>query len=158
MYACLLLRFISMFFCLDLGFAMHCALRGLVLVDLWGHLLVWLHSPILWLVGCDRLWDTSPWCWCTWYTPFSTPCDDVILALLALCNPFGFLCFFAFLHTFLHVHAWVYVSSILHSYGTINTRSKPTYVLLGHPLLFDNIFVFPHLAFFHSFSFSVLSF
>ena len=50
-YACLLICFISMFACLDLGFAMLCALRGLVFVGLWGHLLVWLHSSLLWLVS-----------------------------------------------------------------------------------------------------------
>ena len=36
--------------------------------------------------------------------PFSTSCD-VMLALLALCHPFGSLCFFAYLHACLHVHA-----------------------------------------------------
>ena len=49
-YACLLLCFISMFSYLDLGFAMLFAFFGLVLVSLWGHLLVWLHSSLLWLV------------------------------------------------------------------------------------------------------------
>ena len=34
--------------------------------------------------------------------PFSTMCDVV---MLALCHPFGFLCFFASLHACLHVHA-----------------------------------------------------
>ena len=72
--------------------------------------------------------------------PFSTLCD-VMLAFLALCYLLGFLCFFAFLHT--HVHAWVYVSSLLQSHGTRDTRSKPTFFLLGHPLLFDNMFVCP---------------
>ena len=52
------------------------------------------------------------------------------------------------------------VPSILQSNGTMDTRSKPTFVLLGHPLLFDNMFVCPficlacfvcsHLAFFVS--------
>jgi len=41
MFACLLLCYISMFPCLDLGFAMLYALCGLVLVGLWGHLFVW---------------------------------------------------------------------------------------------------------------------
>ena len=53
--------------------------------------------------------------------------------------------------------AWWHVS-ILKSHRIMNTRSKPTFVLVEHPLLFDNIFVFPRLAFFDSFSFSVLSF
>ena len=51
------------------------------------------------------------------------------------------LCFFASLHACLHVHAWVRVLSILQSNGTMDTQSKPTFVLLGHPLLFDNVFV-----------------
>jgi len=29
---------------------MLCTLRGLVLVGLWGHLLVWLHLSLLWLI------------------------------------------------------------------------------------------------------------
>ena len=36
--------------------------------------------------------------------PFFALCD-VLLALLALYHSFGFLCFFAFLHACLHVHA-----------------------------------------------------
>ena len=35
---------------LDLGFAMLCALRWLVLVSPWDHLLVWLHLSLLGLV------------------------------------------------------------------------------------------------------------
>ena len=78
--------------------------------------------------------------------PFCTSCNVDMLVLLDLCHPFGFLYFFASLHTCLHVHAWVYVSSILWSNGTMGTRSKPTFVLLGHSLLSDNIFVCPCLA------------
>ena len=40
----------TMFSCLDLGFAMLCALCGLVLFSLWGHFLVWLHPSLLWLI------------------------------------------------------------------------------------------------------------
>ena len=134
MFACLLLCFISMFTCLNLGLAMLYALCGFKFVSIWGHLLAWLHPPLLWLVGCDHLWNTSPWCWCAWYTPFSTSCNVVMLALLALCHPFSFLCFFASLHTCLHVHVWVCVSSILQSHGTMDARSKPTFFLLGHLL------------------------
>ena len=32
-----------------------------------------------------------------------------------------------------------HVSSILQSHGTMDTQSKPTFVLLGHPVLFDNM-------------------
>ena len=39
MFAFLFLCFMPMFVCLDLGFAMLCALCGLVLVSPWGHLL-----------------------------------------------------------------------------------------------------------------------
>jgi len=39
-----------MYASLDLGFAMLYALLGLVLVGLWGHLLVWLHLSLLWLI------------------------------------------------------------------------------------------------------------
>ena len=44
-YACLLLCFISMLTCPDLGFAMLFVLYRLVFVGLWGHLLMWLHPP-----------------------------------------------------------------------------------------------------------------
>ena len=53
LYACLCLlasMLYSMFAYLDLGFAMLFALRWLVLVGLWGHLLMWLHLSLLWLV------------------------------------------------------------------------------------------------------------
>ena len=147
-----------MFAYLDLGFAMLCALFGFVPVSLWGYLLVWMHLSLLWLVRCDHLWDTSPWCWYAWYTHFSTLCDVDMLAFLALCHPFGFLCFFASLHACLYVHPWVRVLSIFRSNGTMDTRSKPTFVLLGYPFLFDNMLVCPHLESFASLSFSTLSF
>jgi len=142
-YACLLLCFISMFACLDLGFAVLCALRGLVLVDLWGHLLVWLHPSLLWIV----------WMWpLVRYTFMVLVCLMHILSPLCalLCLPCLLyatrLAFIASLHACLHVHAWVCVSSILQFHGTMNTWSKPTFILLGHPLLFDNMFVCPYLA------------
>ena len=48
-YVCLFAsRFISMFACLDLGFAMLGTLCGLMLLGLCGHLLVWLHLSFLW--------------------------------------------------------------------------------------------------------------
>ena len=40
----------------------------------------------------------------------------------------------------------------------MDTRSKPTFVLLGHHLLFDNMFVCSHLAPFDSLTFSMISF
>ena len=60
-YACLLLYFISMFACLNLGFAMLGALRGLVLTSFWGHLLVFgcIH-PARGLFGCNHLREYIP--------------------------------------------------------------------------------------------------
>ena len=50
----------------------------------------------------------------------------------------------ASLHIYLYVHTWVCMSSsILQSNETMDTQSKPTFVLLGHPLLFDNTLVCP---------------
>ena len=54
--------------------------------------------------------------------------------------------FFASLHTCLHVLAWVYVSSILQSNRTMDPQSRPTFFLLGHPLLFDNMLVCPFIC------------
>ena len=69
------------------------------------------------------------------------------LRAMLICLPCLFcttcLAFFASLHTCLHVHAWVYVLSIFQSYGTTDTWSKPTFVLLGHPLLFNNMLLCP---------------
>ena len=60
-YAYLLLYFISLFACLDLRFAMLGALRGLVLVILWGHLLVLVCiCPSYGLFGCNHLWEHIP--------------------------------------------------------------------------------------------------
>ena len=65
-----------------------------------------------------------------------------MVAMLALRHPFGFFCFLASLHACLHVHAWFCVSSIRQSNGAMETRSKSTFVPLGHPLLFANMLVF----------------
>ena len=48
---------------------------------------------------------------------------------------FLLLCFFASLHACLHVHLWVCVSSILKSNGSMDIQSKPSFLLLGHPLV-----------------------
>ena len=141
--ACLLLCFISMFACIDLGFAMLFPSVGLWLSVFGATCLRDCLCPSWNLFGCDRLWGTSLWCWCAWWTPFSSSCGNVMFALLALCHSFGFLYFFAFLHTSLHVHAWVCVSFILQSNGTMDIQSKPTFFLLGHPLLFDNMLFAP---------------
>ena len=138
MIACLLLCFLSMLASLDLGFAMVVSPIGLFLCG-------YIHPP-RGLIRYNHSWDTPPWCWCAWYTPFFTPCNVDMLALLALCHPFGFLRFFASLHACLHVHAWVSVSSILQSNGSMDTQSKPTFVFLGHPILLDNILVCPFIC------------
>ena len=52
---CLLLCHISMFARLDLGFAILCALYGLVPIGLWGHLRIWLHPSRLWYVWMWQL-------------------------------------------------------------------------------------------------------
>ena len=141
MFVCLLLCFISMFAYLDLGFALLCALHGFVLVGIWGHLLMWLHPSFLWF---DWMWPLERCTFvvsvCLMHT-LSPLC--VMLCLLALWHSFGFHCFFASLHACLHVHAWVCVSSILQSNGTMDTRFKPTFVLLGLLFLFDNMLFAP---------------
>ena len=84
MVASLLLWFISMFACLDLGLVMLCALHGLVLVGLWGYLLVWLHLSLLWIV---------------WMLPFVRHTSVVFVCLIHtfLCSAwclYGWLAFF----------------------------------------------------------------
>ena len=56
--------------------------------------------------------------------------------------------FFASLHLCTPAYMFMHksVSSILQSNGTMDTRSKPTFVLLGHPLLFDNMLFAPSCA------------
>ena len=144
-WQCLLAYTLYIHVCLSrLGFAMLCTLHGLMLVGLWGHLLMWLHLSLLWIV---------------WMLPFMGYTSMVLACLI-----YTFLCsvrccyaclacfvppiwlFFASLHACLHVYAWVCVSSILQSNGTMDTQFKPTFVLLGHPLLFDNMFVCPCLT------------
>ena len=67
--------------------------------------------------------------------------------MLALCHPFGFLCFYAFFFAHLPtcscLRLCLLVSSMLQSNGTMDAQSKPTFFLLGHPLLLNNILVFP---------------
>ena len=43
----------------------------------------------------------------------------------------------------MHESLCVFVLSIFQSHGTMDTQSKPTFFLLGHPLLFDNMLVYP---------------
>ena len=58
-----------------------------------------------------------------------------------LCHP---LAFYASLHAYLHVHAWVLlasVSSILQHNEAMDIRSKPTFVPCGHHLSFAFLLV-----------------
>ena len=76
MFACLLLYYISMFACLDLGFGMLCAFCRLVLVGISGHLLVWLHLSLLGFVWMWPLVRYTPVVLvCLIFTPFSTLCE-----------------------------------------------------------------------------------
>ena len=96
MFACFLLCFISMLASLNLGFATLCALYGLVLVDPQSHQLSVVASILpkasLGVTTCEThlrgvgVLDTHFF--------FSALCDVDMLVLLALCHPFGFLCFF----------------------------------------------------------------
>ena len=157
-YAFLLLCFISIFASLDLGFAMLFSLLGLLLVSLWGHLLVWLHLSLSWLVW---MWPFMRHIFVMWVCLIHTFLRSVqwCYAFLAYFVPpiwlSLLLCIFARL---LHVHAWVCVSSVPQSHGTMDIWSKLTFVLLGQPPLLDNMFVCPRLAPFDSLSFSMLSF
>ena len=103
--ACLLLCIISMFSYPDLGFTMLLPSMGLYLSVFGATCLHGCLRPSCGLFGCNCLQDTSLWCWCAWCIPFSTPCGDVMLALLALCHPFGFLYFFEyFMLTYMFRH------------------------------------------------------
>ena len=118
-----------------------------------------LTSVVAFVPVVDRyhLWDTPPWCGCAWYTPFSTLYNADMLA----CSPCATcLAFFASLHLCTLAYMFMHESVCRPYYNSMElwTQSKPTFVLLGHPLLFDNMLVCPCLASFASFSFSMLSF
>ena len=76
--------------------------------------------------------------------PFSAPSDVVCHACfvppvwlsMLLCFPF------AHLPTCSCMSLCLLVLSIFQSKGTMDSRSKPTFFLLGHPLLLDNMLVF----------------
>ena len=105
----------------------------------------------LWLCGYVwRLWGL------VWVEPFGMHCHDVgclvhTLPLFSfvrwyayhacLCHP---LALYAFLHAYLHVHAWVLlvsVSFMLQQNETMDFQSKPTFVPLGRHLLFALLLV-----------------
>ena len=86
------------------------------------------------------------------------------LCAMLLCLP-SLLCstrltFFSSLHLCMLAYMFMHesVSSTLQSNGTMDTRSKPTFVLLGHPFcLITCLFAPVWLSFFGSFSFNMLS-
>jgi len=85
--------------------------------------------------------------WCRFLIHTLSPFRAMLwLPCLLYATHLAFFAFLHFLHACLEVHAWVCVSSMLQSHGTMDTRSKPTFVLLRHPLLFNNIFVCPPLV------------
>ena len=141
-YAYLLLCFVSMFASLVLGFAMLSALRGLDLM--------WLHPMLVWLclgvTTCemhlhDAGFHSMRWCAC--------------LACLSPCWLYLFLCISMHYSCLLVSSSLVSlgtlldgmrVSSILQHNGTMDIRSKRTFVLLGHHLLFNNKFACPFMC------------
>ena len=145
-FACLLLCFRSMFVWLDLGsccslfppWACACWSLGSLACVVASVLLV----AYLDVTACK---NTSSWCRFTWCIPFL--CSVWCYACLAcLVPPFGSLCFFASLHTCLHVHAWVLVCACVIKPSSCNlmwvhTRSwyKRPRVPLG--ILLDGVYV-----------------
>ena len=139
-YACLLLCFISMFACLDLGFSMLCVVCGLLLVDLWGHLLMWLLSSLLqivWVWSLVRYTSVVSVCLMHTLSPlyamFCLPC------LLCATR----LAFFAFLHIFMLTYMFMH-ESVCHPY------SNPMELWLSNPNLHPSILLvcFPSSCFF----------
>ena len=118
---------------LVLGFVMFRALCGLDLV--------WLHPTPMRPCSDVTVWEASPnarllraypslfhFAWCYAYHA-------------CLCYS---LAFDASLHACLHVHAWVLlvsVSSMLQHSEVMDIRSKPTFVIRGHHLLFTFLLV-----------------
>ena len=101
MFVCLLLCFIFIFICLDLGFVMLCALHGLLLAGIWGHLLLRYTSVMSFFYAY----------------PFSTPCDVLMHAFLDFYHLFGFLCIFACLPTCSSMNLCVVHTPIHGNYG-----------------------------------------
>ena len=129
MFACLLLCCMSMFTYLDLGFAMPpwaCACRSL------GPL-----ACVVTFVPSRACLDVTI-CEIQLYGVGVLDSQLSPLCVMLICLPcllsFGLFFFFASLHACLVVYAWVYMLSIFQSHGTMHTQSKPTFVLLGHPI------------------------
>ena len=158
MVASLLLWFISMFACLDLGLVMLCALHGLVLVGLWGYLLVWLHLSLLWIVWMlpfvrrtfvvfvclIHTFLCSAWCLYGWLAFFVPPVWLFVL-----------LCIFVRLPTCSCMSLCVIHSPISWNYGySIQTYISPSRT----PSFVDNMLIWPRLTSFATLSLSMLFF
>ena len=90
--------------------------------------------------GLNHLGGISE-CWVASYIPF--PFCSVWCYAYHVCSH-HLLAFYASVHACLHVHAWVLlssVSSILQHNEAMDIRSKPTFVLCGHHILFDFLLV-----------------
>ena len=108
------------------------------------------------LFGCDHLWDTPLWCWFAWCIPFLhfVRCYACLACFVPPIWLSLLLCIFPRLPTCSCMSLCVIHTPISWNYG----HPKPTFVFLGCPLLFDNMFVCPRSAPFDSLSFSMLSF
>ena len=169
-YACLLLCYMSMFASPVLGFAMLSVLRGLDLVWLQPtHMWLWLGVTIcemhlrdvdllyayLFLTPCD---DMLALLACN---PIGFLCFYASLHGCLHVHEWVLLAYVIKLSSYylvrIHTRLWymrprvpsgtlldgTHMLSILQHNGTMDTRSKPTFVLLGHHLLFDNMFACP---------------
>ena len=108
------------------------------------------------LFGCNHLWDASPWCrfpLCISFLRSMRWC--ACLACLSPCWLYLFLCISMHYSCLLVSSSLVSlgtlldgmrVSSILQHNGTMDIRSKRTFVLLGHHLLFNNKFACPFMC------------
>ena len=172
-YACLLLCFMSMFASLVLGFAMLSALRGLNLV--WLHPTpVWLCLGVttcemhLFDAGllyayrfstpCDNMLALLACAFVGFLCFYASlhACLHVHAWVLLTCvmKPSSY--YLVRVHTCLWYMGprvpsgtlldGTRVLSILQHNGTMHTRSKPTFFLLGHNLLFDNMFACPSIC------------
>ena len=131
--ACLLLCFMLALASLVLGFAMFGALHGLDLM--------WLYPMPMRLCSDVTIWEASPDAGLLHVYPSLFHFAWCYACYACLCH---LLAFYASLHAWLHVHAWVLltsVSSMLQHNEVLDIRSKPTFVPYGHHLSFAFLIV-----------------
>ena len=144
-YACLLVCMLYIHVCLARSRFLPCfvASVGLCLMVFEATCLCGQTRPSCHLFGCEQLWE---------HIPVMLVCLMHTLSPLhaMFCLPFlscatrlvvFVLCIFACLPTCSCMSPCI--SFILQSHGTMDTRFKPTFVLPGHPLWFDNMLVCP---------------